>query len=143
VSGPNAASPRHHIRFPGTVAGIEAAGAELRGVLDRRHIAGQARYNVELAFDEIAANIIRYSRAVGDIDVTIAATPDEIELAFEDDGIPFDPRDEEAPPMPESLADARVGGLGLVLVRTIAVRMEYRRMNGQRNRLTLAVANSS
>jgi len=141
VSDVNFVDGRQHIRFPGSVAGIEEGGARLRATLDQWHVGEQARYNVELAFDEIASNIVRYSRALGDIDVTLATPPGEIELTFEDDGIAFDPRESDEPPTADSLDEARVGGLGLMLVRKIAVRLEYRR-NAGRNRLILALANA-
>ena len=130
---------QHVIRFPGTLAGLEKAAAALRAFLDARQLHGDPRYNVELAFEEVASNIIRYGSPIGDVELAISFDADEIVLTFEDDGVPFDPRRHPDPVTPASIDEALVGGLGLLLVRNVSRDITYERTSQCRNRLRLAI----
>jgi signal transduction histidine kinase len=88
------------------MAGFLEASNALHRLLDTKHLAAGPRYHVELVFEEIASNIVRHAFPTGDVEVTIAFD-DEIVLTFEDDGVPFDPRKQRAPAMPESIEEAR------------------------------------
>jgi serine/threonine-protein kinase RsbW len=127
------------IRFSSTLAGYQEAAAAFRRRLDAQALSSAARFNVELAFEEIAVNIIQHGAARA-IEAGIAIEPREAVLTFEDDGMPFDPLQQPAPEMPSSIDEAQVGGLGLMLVRKIAARMTYERTERGRNRLTVAIA---
>lgn len=113
----------------------------LARILDSQHLPPAPRYHVELAFDEIAGNIVRHGLPSGAIDVRIAFGDREVVLSFEDDGTPFDPRTYPPAVLPTSIDDARVGrgGLGLPLVRSISSAMTYGRTPQQRNQLTLVI----
>jgi anti-sigma regulatory factor (Ser/Thr protein kinase) len=130
---------RDVLRFHGTLDGLSEAADALQGLLDERELDEKARYNVQLAFEEIAANIVRHGFPTTDVEVSIDFDRDEIILTFEDDGVPFDPRERPDPPVPASLAEAPIGGLGLVLVRKITTRMAYERTPQHRNLLTLTI----
>lgn len=134
------ASHQHVLRFPATRAGFEDAANALRGVLDTRELGPGPRYNVELAFEEVATNIIRHGSPRGDVEVAITFDDQEIILTFDDDGAAFDPRNQPAPPVPASIEEAPLGGLGLVLVRKVSSRITYERTAQHRNHLTLAIA---
>ncbi len=131
---------QHVLRFPGTSAGFEAAACELRDLLDTRRLDGEPRHNVELAFEEIATNIIRHASSSEDIEVTIDFARDEIVLTFEDNGVPFDPRERPDPAVPASLDEAGFGGLGLMMVRKLSTRLTYARTPQCRNNLTVAIS---
>jgi anti-sigma regulatory factor (Ser/Thr protein kinase) len=73
------------------------------------------------------------------ISVTLAVDQDRVKLHFEDDGVAFDPRQPvqaavKAPP------DSDSGGRGLVLLRSVAERIDYERTPDQRNHLRVTVA---
>lgn len=83
------------------------------------------------------ANIIRYSGAAGqDIALELAASGRDVLATIEDNGQSFDPTTFPPPSQPTSLTDARVGKLGIHLMRNLASEMRYERRSG-RNRLTL------
>ena len=132
-------SGEHRFRFPPTLAGFAVAAEALRERLDTWDLADGLRYNVEMAFEEAATNIIRHGQAARDVDATITLGLDEIVLTFEDDGVPFDPRHHPAPAFPSSIEEAPVGGLGLPLLRSVLSRMDYERTPEQHNRLTLVL----
>ena len=99
-------------------------------------------YNAELVFEEIFTNIVRHGhrgRGEGQIVVRVSSDGSDLLLEFEDDGPEFDPTRAAAPELPKSIEEARVGGLGIALVRKIASGMRYAR-RGDRNALSVSLA---
>jgi serine/threonine-protein kinase RsbW len=127
------------IHFPPTLLGLEEGASVLRGLLDASGLAIGPRNKVEVAFEEVAVNIMRYGRPKSDIEVWIDIGDAQVLLVFEDDGVPFDPREHADPPPPASLDEAAVGGRGITLIRKFSTRMDYLRTSDGRNRLTLAI----
>ena len=63
---------------------------------------------------------------------------DEVQVLIVDDGRAFDPLDSGVVLLPDSLDDAQVGGLGLLMIRNTASRMSYERRDGH-NRFALTI----
>ena len=61
-------------------------------------------------------------------------------LTFEDGGVAFDPVAVSDPELPGSIQEAKIGGLGLMLVRKAAADMRYERTPEGRNRLSVTLA---
>lgn len=129
---------RYVLRVPATLAGLHDAAGSLSRVLETRLLPDAARYNIELVFEEIVTNIVRHGQTTADIAVELVFNDAETILTFEDDGVPFNPRERPDQPAPTSVDDVQVGGLGITLVKKIASRMEYERTR-DRNRLVVAV----
>jgi anti-sigma regulatory factor (Ser/Thr protein kinase) len=132
--------PRHAFRFPGTLAGFEAAARTLLDVLSSWPLDRATCYKIELAFEEIGTNIVLHGAPTEDVEVTVSLHEQEVVLTFEHDGIEFDPRAHPAPVTPASIEDAKVGGLGIMLVKDLAARLDYERTADRRNHLTVAIA---
>lgn len=135
-------APRVDIRFAGTHDGFAQGFTRLAAALDAERLEGATRYNTELVFEEIIANIVSHGARDGrapDVCVTLQAQADSIVLIFSDDGVAFDPRGRADPVMPTSLAQARIGGFGLMLVRRAASSLDYLRTADEHNRLTVVV----
>ncbi len=99
-------------------------------------------YKVALAVEEIGMNIVSYAGLSNDqaIQVTIDSTPESVTVVFSDAGPAFNPFvDAPAPDLEASVADRRIGGLGVHLVETLMDMVSYDR-GGGRNNLTM-VAN--
>jgi anti-sigma regulatory factor (Ser/Thr protein kinase) len=133
-------STRQRLRFAGTRPAFVDASLRLRGLLGAERLQDTVRDQVELAFEEIASNIVRHGSPTADVEVTIAIDPDEVVLTFEDDGVPFDPCVRPGRSLPASLDEARPGGLGLLMVQQLSSRMTYTRTPDGRNSLTLAIS---
>lgn len=137
---------RIEIRFSATHAGFAQGFARLRVALDAEHLQGPSRYNAELVFEEIVDNIISHGATDGRelrVNVTLESLSDAIVLKFEDDGMPFDPRGRPDPEPPKSLAEAKIGGFGLMLMRRAASSIDYMRTSAGINRVTIRVARVS
>lgn len=100
-------------------------------------------FALELCLEEAVANIILHGNsdepAGKQIWVTITDNADSLVACIEDNGTSFDPTQLPAPPVPTSLEDASVGGLGVHLIRKFTSDMRYERVDG-RNRLILVFA---
>lgn len=100
----------------------------LTGFCDMHGLAPPVVNRIEVIFEEVVANIVRHGFAAGSAqEIHFSARIREacVLLVFEDDGIAFDPL-ALAPPAPfTSLAEAKLGGLGIPLVRRLASDVAY------------------
>ena len=94
------------------------------------------RYNIELAVQEIAVNIVKhsYAHSSGEIlmMVTLSEVPFHLTVVLEDNGISFNPENVPEP----RLGELQEHGFGLFLVRQLMDKVEYHSENG-RNRWRL------
>ncbi len=135
-------APRVQIRFAATHEGFAGGFEHLRAALDAERLDGATRYDTELVFEEIVANIVGHGARNGrqpEVCVELETRADSIALIFCDDGVPFDPRAWPDPVIAKSLAEARIGGFGLMLVRHAASSLDYVRTGDEQNRLTVVV----
>ena len=96
--------------------------------------------NFELALEEIFLNIVMHGSEPGitpRVEVFLNLGADAVTMTVEDDGPQFDPLSLAPPDVTGSLADRRVGGLGVFLVRKIMDTVSYARVAG-RNRLRMS-----
>jgi anti-sigma regulatory factor (Ser/Thr protein kinase) len=89
--------------------------------------------------DELFTNIVSYGFA-DDLEHTIRFTinvdNNVLTLNIEDEGIPFNPLEKKDPEIPADLLDARIGGLGIHIVRKLMDDISYKRKRGK-NKLTM------
>lgn len=90
---------------------------------------------VELASEEALVNIIRHGfpgREPGEVEVRCRTDDDEqVEIAFLDDGVPFDPTSRSRPDLDLPVEERQVGGLGVFLIRKLINETRYRREGGR------------
>ena len=94
----------------------------------------------ELALEEIFLNIAMHGSRPGNarrVEVSLSLDPDAVTMTVEDDGPQFDPLSLPQPDVMASVADRRVGGLGVHLVRQVMDTVSYARIAG-RNRLSMS-----
>ena len=100
----------------------------------------KAQMQIDVAMDELFANISRYAYAPGTGDATVRFAFDEATrtaaITFLDRGIPFDPLSREDPDVSLSAKERGIGGLGIFMVKKTMDRLEYRYENGM-NQVTI------
>jgi serine/threonine-protein kinase RsbW len=92
-----------------------------------------------VVLDELISNSIRHGLGEvpgHDISVALDYAGGEITVEIEDDGVAFDPTAAPAPVLAGTLAERKLGGLGIAFVRNLTDSIEYRRV-AERNRVTL------
>ena len=98
---------------------------------------------LDLLLEEILINICRYSYpegAAGTVVVTyLIPEPGELSVEVGDQGVEFDPLQASPPDLTLDLAERPIGGLGILLLKSLASSLTYRREQGW-NRLTFAIS---
>ena len=87
----------------------------------------------ELALEEIFMNIVMHGSRPGlapRVEVSLHRDAESVTMTVEDDGPEFDPLSLPPPDVTASLADRRVGGLGVHLVRNLMDTVSYARVGG-------------
>lgn len=98
-------------------------------------------FQMKLVMEEVFTNIISYGfkdETVHLIRITISHENGMLKLRTEDDGIPFNPTEVEAPDLSCPIEDREVGGLGCYLTKRLMDNIEYKRIDNK-NILTLEV----
>ena len=108
--------------------------------LEQMNCSVKAQMAIDIALDEILANICHYAYAPGTGTVEVCVDHDaENRMAvvtFRDRGVPFDPLQKEDPDTTLTAEQREIGGLGIFLVRKTMDAMKYRREGGS-NVLTI------
>lgn len=110
------------ISFPGTVDSLEPLRDCVGEKAEKAGLSKKAIFNLKLAIDEIATNIILYGyEAAGlqaDIELTSELTDNELIITLSDVAQPFDPLARDLPTDEDlrlSLEERQIGGLGIFL----------------------------
>lgn len=126
--------------FPGTVESIDLIRKHISELGRQAGLSKKASYNLQLAADEIATNIVLYgyeeAGLEGNIEVLHDLTDEGLVVVFEDTATPFDPLARELPDEEDlalPLEERKIGGLGIFLTVRGVDEFSYERVN-DRNR---------
>jgi serine/threonine-protein kinase RsbW len=126
--------------FPGTVESIDLIRHYIADLSQQAGLNKKAGYNLRLAADEIATNIVLYgyeeAGREGNINVLHKLTDEQLEIIFEDTAAPFDPLARELPDEEDltlPLEERKIGGLGIFLTVKGVDEFSYERV-ADRNR---------
>jgi len=123
---------------------IAASGAEVRRASEWLSAAclqcdiptAQAQ-RLEICLNEVLANVLAHGGSTAlaapillQLKVLCTAEAGEAHMTVSDAGFAFNPLVVNIPPRPNTLAEARVGGMGLVMIRRCAAWLDYCREGG-------------
>jgi serine/threonine-protein kinase RsbW len=97
-------------------------------------------YNIQLATDEAASNIIEHAYehiADGVLELACGMRDDHIVIVLIDHGESFDPSEIPLPDLKADLSDRKIGGLGIFLMRKLMDEVHYEVKPNQSNVLTM------
>ena len=96
-------------------------------------LSGACITDVNICLDELFTNIVSYGFADDQehiIRLTINLDNNVLIFSIEDDGVPFNPLEKKDPEFPADLINARIGGLGIHIVRKLVDDIRYKRKRG-------------
>ncbi len=122
------------------VENIPAVTAFIDEQLEAASCSMKAQMQIDVAVDEVMANIAQYAYGDGTGEAAVRFELDEAErmvrITFADRGIPFNPLERPEPDVNLPAEERQIGGLGIFLVRKTMDGVAYRYEDGQ-NLLTL------
>jgi anti-sigma regulatory factor (Ser/Thr protein kinase) len=135
--------------FPGEIDSLSPIRDYINEQAIQAGLDKMSAYNLCLAIDEVATNIINYgyieSGLSGDIDVIIENSGNTLTITLEDRALQFDPRDNDLPSDDDlnlPLEERAIGGLGIFLVFSSVDKFEYEFVDGKnRNIFTMNLNN--
>lgn len=96
-------------------------------------------FTLRLVLEELVVNVVNYAYGEGGdgpLDITVENRDDAIVITLTDQGVPFNPLEQEAPDTDLPPEERPIGGLGIFLVREMMDNVTYRYEAG-RNILTV------
>jgi serine/threonine-protein kinase RsbW len=109
-------------RLTADLGGIAALAADFSAWAARAALTSREAAQVKLALEELVTNVIVHGFAAsgaGWMRLRIARRAGHLTIELRDNAPAFDPFGVPAPPLDQDIAERRVGGLGVHLVRTL------------------------
>ena len=138
-------APNFQLSLKATENGVRCASAWLSTACNDRGVPPSEISRLEICLNEVLANVIMHSGCSEQSPLielslefqTVRGTSQATVIVV-DTGKAFDPLVVSPKPPPRSLADAQPGGLGLIMIRSNADKLGYRRRDG-RNEFSFVV----
>jgi serine/threonine-protein kinase RsbW len=128
------------VRFAAKFEFLDEIREFVGGVARQGGFSDKDVYNIQLATDEAASNMIEHSYENiqdGVIDLSCGMEGDQIRIVLIDYGEPFDPSAIPLPDLKADLSDRKIGGLGIFLMRKLMDEVHYEPKPDKSNVLTM------
>ncbi len=123
------------LTVPAVIGSLDKVTAFVNEQLESADCSMRTQMQIDVAVDEIFANIASYAYAPGTgvvkVRVEMLEAPAAIVITFIDTGRPFDPMAREDPDVTLSAEERQIGGLGIFLAKKTMDDMRYEFKNGQ------------
>ncbi len=129
------------LKIPSQTDNLEIIRGFVSGVAKKVGFDDADRNKIELAVDEACTNVIEHAYQhdeTQNIDVAIKIDYNKLTVIVTDRGKSFQINEIEMPDMNKYLAELRVGGLGIYLMRTLMDEVDYRSKPGVKNEVRMA-----
>ena len=128
------------VRFAAKFEFLDEIREFVGGVARQGGFSDKDVYNIQLATDEAASNMIEHSYENipdGVIDLSCDMEDEQIRIVLIDYGEPFDPSAIPLPDLKADLSDRKIGGLGIFLMRKLMDEVHYEPKPDKSNVLTM------
>lgn len=127
--------------FPATLDQMENVQAFIGEQLENYGCSAKARFQLEVAVEEIFVNIANYAylpdqEGEATVRCCVGEAPLRVTIQFLDNGKPFNPLDKEDADTSLSAEEREIGGLGILMVKKSMDEVEYAYEDGK-NILTI------
>lgn len=121
--------------LPAKLESIPVLTEAVNEALEERGCSVKAQMQLDIAIDEIFANIAYYAYAPETGEATVRLEfidePPTARLTFIDSGVPFNPLERSEPDVTLSAEKRQIGGLGIFVVKKTMDAMQYTYHDGQ------------
>ncbi len=131
--------PEQRMAVPSDAAQLPALTQFLRQFWSDARLPPAQALPFELALEEVFMNVVLHGSPAGTaprVEVSLRLSDAGLTMTVEDDGPRFDPLTVQPPDITANLAERRVGGLGVFLMRQMMDAVSYQRV-GSRNQLRM------
>lgn len=128
------------LKIPGQVDNLEIIRNFISGVAKKVGFGDDDANKIELAVDEACTNVIEHAYRDDDdkdIDIAIKLDYQKLTVVVTDRGRSFNFQQVEMPNMNSYLAELRVGGLGIYLMKTLMDEVDYQSKPGGKNEVRM------
>jgi len=128
------------LKIPSQTDNLEIIRNFVNGVAKKVGFDGEESNKIELAVDEACTNVIEHAYAHDDnqnIDIAIKIDYQKLIVIVTDKGQSFQMDEVEMPDMKSYLAELRVGGLGIYLMKTLMDEVDYQTKPGVKNEVRM------
>ncbi len=129
-----AATPKE-ASFAATLESIPQVIEFAKRYLEERGYSSKAQAKLAVIIDEIVSNVAKfaYGPSMGDVTIRLSTEQDGrvVEIAVIDEGAAFNPLDAPQVDSAAAVANRKIGGQGIFLVRSFADEVEYEREDGK------------
>jgi serine/threonine-protein kinase RsbW len=135
-----AETKNYSLKIPGKTDSLEAVRNFVSGVARKAGFPEEDVNKIELAVDEACSNVIEHAYLKDekkDIDIRIRTDDRKLTVIIADRGRSFNFQSVKTPDMKQYLAELRVGGLGIYLMKMLMDEVEYRSLPGKRNEVQM------
>jgi len=128
-----------HFVVENQIEELSALAEKIEDLAEEWELSQALAMNINLVIEEALSNIIFYAFTDKDkheIKITITLENTSLTIKITDEGIPFNPLEQQPPDINLPAEDRPVGGLGIFLISQIMDEMNYARLKNK-NILTL------
>jgi serine/threonine-protein kinase RsbW len=136
----NKTTKSYLLKIPSQTDNLELIRNFINGVAKKVGFDSEESNKIELAVDEACTNVIEHAYQhdeTKDIDIAIKIDYHKITIIVTDQGKSFNMKEVELPNMQSYLAELRVGGLGIYLMKTLMDEVDYRSKPGVKNEVRM------
>lgn len=138
----NAAVQEATLCLPAELDHLPAFLEHVRRMAEVAGVTGAQIARLELAVEEALVNVVSHAYAgrtpAGTVQCRAAIQPEGLRVEIVDEGPPFDPLVQPDPDTTLALEQRQPGGLGILLIKSLASEVAYRR-EGDRNVLRIEI----
>ena len=128
------------LKIPSQTDNLELIRNFVSGIAKKVGFDGEESNKIELAVDEACTNVIEHAYQHDeskDIDIAIKIDYHKFTVVVTDRGKSFKMKEVELPDMESYLAEIRVGGLGIYLMKTLMDEVDYHVKPGVKNEVRM------
>jgi serine/threonine-protein kinase RsbW len=130
----------YKLRIPSQTDNLELIRAFIGKVAEKVGFEDNDIGKIELACDEACTNVIKHAYDKNEnksLDVAVKIDFQKFTIVVTDHGKGFKPKEFQMPDMKEYLAELRVGGLGIYLMKTLMDEVDYEIKPGVKNQVKM------